>query len=47
MYKYSHREWYRERGPVTVFYLQTPIFQARPAGFEPAAGGLEVRCSVP
>jgi hypothetical protein len=32
---------------VAVFYLQTTIFQARPAGFEPATGGLEVRCSVP
>jgi hypothetical protein len=24
-----------------------PFLSARPAGFEPASGGLEVRCSVP
>jgi hypothetical protein len=24
-----------------------PLIPARPAGFEPATGGLEVRCSVP
>jgi hypothetical protein len=33
--------------PFARFTCKCTIFQARPAGFEPATGGLEVRCSVP
>jgi hypothetical protein len=39
MYKYSHREWYRERGPVTPT-LQPSITSARSSASKATAIGL-------
>ena len=43
----DHPYAYSQASRRIVFPAKQSLFTARPAGFEPATGGLEVRCSVP